>query len=115
MEDAFQAVFVEVQFVLELGVMPLLGLIGAVGQGPAQMFGVAGKRRDRDPVLGGQITEGGAGQQGLVDVQEVFVGANFTPFIQARLLWPAPGAGQTGPAGASRDMHGRGEFSGLRN
>jgi hypothetical protein len=76
--------------------MARLGLLTAAGQGPAKMPGVAGERRDGDVEFGGQITERFAIQRALIEVWEVFVGADFTRFMQ-------------GPA-----EYGRGEFSGSR-
>ena len=67
-EDAFQAELEEVQFIQERGLMALMGLIRGVVQGPAQMLGVAGQRRDGKPVLGGQGTQGLSGHQGAVDL-----------------------------------------------
>ena len=80
-KDAFQAEFEEVQFIQERDLMVLMGLIRGVVQGPAQMPGVAGERRDGKPVLGGQGTQGPSGDQGAVDLFEGGMSADGTAFI----------------------------------
>jgi len=80
-KDAFQAEFEEVQFIQESDLMVLMGLILGVVQGPAQMPGVAGERRDGKPVLGGQGTQGPSGDQGAVDLFEGGMSADGTAFI----------------------------------
>jgi len=49
MKNVFQAVLEEVQLIQEDVVMALLGLAGAVGQGAAQMFGVAESAETESP------------------------------------------------------------------
>jgi hypothetical protein len=80
-KDAFQAGFEEIQFIQEGGVMFMAGLIGGGSQGPLKMFGVAGERRDRYPVLGGQGTQGQAGLGSPVDFRKGRVSADRTAFI----------------------------------
>jgi hypothetical protein len=91
-KDAFQAGLKEVQFIQERGLMALPGLVCDVGQGPAQMFGVAGEGRDGKAVPGGQGTQGLSGDQGAVDLLEVGVSADGTAFIHGLPLFlPALG------------------------
>jgi hypothetical protein len=90
-KDAFQAVFIKVQFIQEGGVMVLAGLVGRGGQGLPQMFGMAGEGRDGNPVSGRQGTEGLSGLEGAVDLGEGGMGADGTasihgfPFFLERL------------------------------
>jgi len=98
-KDLFQAVFKEVQFIQERGVMVLLGFVDGIGQGPAQMFGVAGEGRDGKPVPGGQGTQGLSGDQGAVDLLEAGVSADGTAFIHGLPLFNQLGGGTAGPAG----------------
>jgi hypothetical protein len=82
MKDAFQAEFKEIQFIQARGLMGLVDLVSGGGQGPAQMFGVAGERADGEAVLGGQGAQGLPGLQSAVDLREGGVSADGTAFIQ---------------------------------
>jgi hypothetical protein len=80
-KDAFQAEFEEVQFIQERGLMFLMGRIRGVVQGPAQMPGMAGQRRNGKPVLAGQGTQGPSGHQGAVDLFEGGMSTDGAAFI----------------------------------
>jgi hypothetical protein len=108
-KDAFQAGLKEVQFIQERGLMALPGLVGDVGQGPAQMFGMAGEGRDGKPVPGGQGTQGLSGDQGAVDLLEAGVSADGTAFIHGMPLFYQLWGGTAGPASRSRNSASRGQ------
>jgi hypothetical protein len=69
-KETVQANLEEVQVVqegLELGLLVALAL---VGQGPAEMFGMAGEGRRGEPIEGRQGAEGHTLHQGAVDLGE---------------------------------------------
>jgi len=95
-EDAFQSELEEVQLIQERGLMVLPGFVRSHGHSAAQVFGVAGERREGKPVLGGHGTQGRPGLQSLGDLVEGRVSADGTAFIHG---WPRFSARLDGAAG----------------
>jgi hypothetical protein len=86
-KDALQAELEEVQLIQERGLMVLLGFVRSDGQGAAQVFSVAGKRREGKPVLSGHGTQGLPGLQSLGDLFEGRVSTDGTAFIHGLPLF----------------------------
>lgn len=99
MKDVFQAVFVKIQFIQAGGLLVLVGLGGGVGQGPAQMLGMAGESRDGEPVSGRQGTQGYPGLESAVDLHEVGMGADGAANIYGASLAEEGAGGQHGGDG----------------
>jgi ABC-type sugar transport system ATPase subunit len=67
-EEAIKADLLEVQLVQEGGLVGLIGLVGADGQGLAEMLEVAGESRGRQAEISGQDATGLAGHEPAVDL-----------------------------------------------
>jgi hypothetical protein len=67
-EEAVQAGLLEVQFVQEGGLVGLVGFVGGICQGLAEMLEVAGEGRRGQAEIGGQDATGLAGHEPAVDL-----------------------------------------------
>jgi hypothetical protein len=80
-EEAVEAGLQEFEFVQEGGLMGLMLLVVASGQGVTEMLEVAGEGRGGQTVLGGQGAQGEAVHEGLVDLPQGGVVADGTAVI----------------------------------